>query len=116
MGARESRPDSSEEVVDYYQLLEVSEDASADEIKVPISPNHELLGCLTISCSVLSEDWLLFIIRIKTKMTSKALRNGSLLYSKHTRCGDFGLQKICLLTARQVLSDDQVSEIRFNPA
>jgi hypothetical protein len=43
MGARESRPDSSEEIVDYYQLLEVSEDASADEIKVHLLPNHKLV-------------------------------------------------------------------------
>ena len=40
MGARESRRDGAEDPssgVDYYQLLQVKEDASADEIKVKLS-------------------------------------------------------------------------------
>ncbi len=42
MGARESKVDG-EEVVDYYQLLQVSEDATSDEIKVTCSNGCSIL-------------------------------------------------------------------------
>lgn len=71
MGARESRAaqDGDDNAPpDYYQLLEVEETASQDEIRVPqtlMTKNPRLIGVFSVHFA----DSLLYTIRIRTMKT-----------------------------------------------